>query len=232
MCSFGFIPPLTYSGSKKDSFYNLIKPSVAPVAPVGDCSSSQTRCLLFHFHVMPARQMTNTGTNLSLWNTIQTPSLLFSFSWITSVTWKSRCLYESLVIWVLRHDRMREEVPREMKVRGGFSERKCREVPVLQTADYLYMARGPLKSRGSPLWGAHGEYVTGNLTMTSGHFVSLLLWGGKTWTCLVITGVLMLAMLSEDAALCHYCAPALIIDSIKMAVKLDVPISSGACCLF
>lgn len=77
MCSFGFITPLTYSGSKKDSFYNLIKPSVAPVAPVGDCSSSQTRCLLFHFHVMPARQMTNTGTNLSLWNTIQTPSLLF-----------------------------------------------------------------------------------------------------------------------------------------------------------
>lgn len=77
MCSFGFIPPLTYSGSKKDSFYNLIKPSVAPVAPVGDRSSSQTRCLLFHFHVMPARQMTNTGTNLSLWNTIQTPSLLF-----------------------------------------------------------------------------------------------------------------------------------------------------------
>lgn len=32
----------------------------------------------------------------------------------------------------------------------------------------------------------------------------------------------MLAVLSEDAALCHYCAPALIIDSIKMAVKLDV----------
>lgn len=42
----------------------------------------------------------------------------------------------------------------------------------------------------------------------------------------------MLAVLSEDAVLCHYCAPALIIDSIKMAVKLDVPISSGACCLF
>lgn len=42
----------------------------------------------------------------------------------------------------------------------------------------------------------------------------------------------MLAVLSEDAVLCHYCAPVLIIDSIKMAVKLDVPISSGACCLF
>lgn len=48
----------------------------------------------------------------------------------------------------------------------------------------------------------------------------------------MIAGVLMLAVLSEDAVLCHYCAPALIIDSIKMAVKLDVPISSGACCLF
>lgn len=56
--------------------------------------------------------------------------------------------------------------------------------------------------------------------------------GGKNWTCLVITGVLMLAVLSEDVVLCHYFAPALIIDSIKMAVKLDVPISSGACCLF
>ena len=122
-----------------------------------------------------------------------------------------------------------------MKVRGGFQKRggKCREVPVLRTADYLYMARGPLESGGSPLQGAHGEYVTGNLTMTSGHFVLCSSKGGKkNWTCLVITGVLMLAALSEDAVLCHYFAPALIIDSIKMAVKLDVPISSGACCLF
>lgn len=43
---------------------------------------------------------------------------------------------------------------------------------------------------------------------------------------------LMLAVLSEEAVHCHYCATVLIIDSIKMAVKLDVPISSRACCLF
>lgn len=123
---------------------------------------------------------------------------------------------------------------REIKVRGlQKCGRKCRETPVLQTADYLYMAWGPLESWGSPLWGTHREYVTSNLTMTSRHFVLRFSEGGKkNWTCLVITGVLMLAVLSEDAVLCHYWAPALIIDSIKMAVKLDVPISSGACCLF
>lgn len=85
----------------------------------------------------------------------------------------SQCLYESLLFDSYRHEHMREQVPVKLKVRGGFQKcrRKCREAPVLQTADYLYMAWGPLESWGSPLWGAHREYVTSDLTMTSGHFV-------------------------------------------------------------
>lgn len=92
--------------------------------------------------------------------------------------------------------------------------------------------KGCWRAEAAPCEEPTGNYVTSKLTMTSGHIVLCSCEGEKNWTCLVITGVLMLAVLSEDAVLCHYCAPALIIDSIKMAVKLDVPISSGACCLF
>lgn len=83
----------------------------------------------------------------------------------------SQFLYERL-IWLLHHEHMRKQVPVKLKS-GGFQKcgRKCRETPVLQTADYLYMAWGPLESWGSPLWGTHREYVTSNLTMTSRHFV-------------------------------------------------------------
>lgn len=94
------------------------------------------------------------------------------FSWIESLA-RSRRLYESLVIWLRPPWPHERTGAREMKVGGGFQKRgrKCRGVPVLQTADYLYMSWGPLESWGSPLWRAHREYVTGNLTMTSGHFV-------------------------------------------------------------
>lgn len=86
-----------------------------------------------------------------------------------------------------------------------------------------------------PLRGAHREHVTINFTMTSAHFVlgsSEEKKKKKKRTVGRSQGVLMLAVLSEDALLRHYCAPALIIDSIKMTVKLDVPISAAACCLF
>lgn len=117
-----------------------------------------------------------------------------------------------------------------MTTREQVAVRTCRGVPVLQTADYSDMARG-----SPPVRGPQGMCYQ-QLDNDIWTFCSRLHRGGrrerKKATCLVITDVLTLAVLSEDVLLCHYCAPALIIDSIKMAVKLDVPISSGACCLF
>ncbi len=204
-------------------------------------------CVFYHFHVTPNKhtgwrplQTANTGTNVPLKTQLlvsirkarHVSSISFSF-WITSVllrpsacmkvlwfdssamtTWGNRCLWN--------------------ESQGRFSEawKDTQWSPCAADSRLrLYGTRASGELRQPPVSSPQGIRYP-QLDNDIRTYCSLLLRGEKNWTCLVITGVLMLAVLSEDAVLCHYCAPALIIDSIKMAVKLDVPISSGACCLF
>lgn len=188
-------------------------------------------------------QMTNTRTNLSLWNmaphVIQHAPAVKAFlpllesqvsGLVPALIWKS-------VIWLLRHEHMREQVPVKLKsgevfrsVEGNAEE----PTPPSCAADgrlRLYGMRAAGELRQPPVRSPQGIRYQ-RLDNDIWTFCSRLLWGEETGLVWWSQGFLMLAVLSDDAVLCHYCAPALIIDSIKMAVKLDVPISSGACCLF
>lgn len=235
------------------SSYNIVQPHQAVCGPCSSHSGPRLdmdSCLLDHFHVMPARQTNTPRRPLQMTKqqhkfvfvkhgstchhrTRSSYSMhFFLFSNHKSLA-RSQCLYESLVIWLLRHEHMREQVPMKWKsgevfrsVEGNAEEPLCCRVQITSI-----WHKGRWRAEAAPC-----EEPTGNtLPATWQWHLDILFFAplrGKNWTCLVITGVLMLAVLSEDAVLCHYCAPVLIIDSIKMAVKLDVPISSGACCLF